>query len=58
MDRLCQVHKKEKPNGQSHANRNMYSQSSYLQSKEQQKPVGSSQTSEAVNVLIQTPVAN
>ena len=49
---------KEKPNCQSHGNGNIYSQSSYLPSQEQQKPVGSSQTSEAINVPIQDPVAN
>ena len=37
MHRLCQVHtQKEKPNGQSHGNRNIYSQSSYLLSQVQQ----------------------
>ena len=53
----CARHiKKEKPNGQSHGN--IGSQSSYLPSQEQQKPVGSSQTSNAINVPIQAPVAN
>ena len=49
---------KEKPNCQSHGNENIHSQSSYLPSQEQQKPVGSSQTSEAINIPIQDPVAN
>ena len=47
-----------KPNGQSHGNGNIYSQSSYLPSQEKQRPVGSSQTSKASNVPIQAPVAN
>ena len=50
MHRLSQAHKKEKPNGQSHGNRNVYSQSNYLPSQEKQKPVGSSQTSKTIIV--------
>ena len=50
--------KNEKPNGQSHGNRNIYSKSSHILSQKQQKPVGSSQTSKSINVLIQAPVAN
>ena len=44
-------------NRQSHGNRNNYSQSSYLLPEKQQNPVGFSQTSKAVNVPIQAPVA-
>ena len=58
MHQLCQARKKEKPNGESHDNGNIYSQSSYLLSQERQKPVGSSQTSKAISVPIQAPVAN
>ena len=36
------------PVGQSHGKGNVYSQSSYLPSQEQQKPVGSSQTSKTI----------
>ena len=43
---------------QSHGNRNIYSQSSYLLPQKQQKTVGSSKTSKAINVLIQARVAN
>ena len=50
--------KKEKPNGQSYGNGNIRSQSSYLPSQEQQNPLSSSQTSKAIDVPIQTPVAN
>ena len=50
--------KEEKTIGQSRGNGNMYSQSNYLTSQEQQKPVGSSQASKAINVPIQAPVAN
>ena len=55
----CARHvKKEKLNCQSHGNGNIHSKSSYLPSQEQQKPVGSSQTSEAINIPIQDLVAN
>ena len=59
MHRLYQAHrKKEKPNCQSNGDGNIYSKSSCLPSQEQQNPVGSSQTSEAINIPIQDRVAN
>ena len=53
----CTRHiRKENPNDQSHDN--IYSQSSQLLSQEQQKLLGSRQKSKAINVPIQTQVAN
>ena len=54
----CSKHIKRETNGQFDGHGNIYSQSSYLTSQEQQKPVGSSRTSKAINVPIQAPGAN